>query len=303
MAYELKELGWYDEDIKSISSSISGQVMTITITLQNGNTLDTTVTLPEATDAKVTSISNAIVDNRLTTTVMLSDGNSVTSEAVDLPTVNISGKLDKVETTTTSQQAYVKNTDGTQDMVDVSFDETGQTIVKRRNDGSIDCADGTDDKQAATVGQMNTAIAAAQPYRVELIGTSGKLSVEQCNKLKADDSSYILVSPTDVSEQKVKFNKISVEGSTLTYSTETLLDSMSMTILSDGTWSIQEVVCENQSNKINELSASSTNKQYPSAKATYDADQSTLTAAKAYADSILGAEQTWLAKIDSGEGV
>ncbi len=157
MAYELKELGWYDEDIKSISSSISGQVMTITITLQNGNTLDTTVTLPEATDAKVTNISNAIVDNRLTTTVMLSDGNSVTSEAVDLPTVNISGKLDKVETTTTSQQAYVKNTDGTQDMVDVSFDETGQTIVKRRNDGSIDCADGTDNKQAATVGQLNTA--------------------------------------------------------------------------------------------------------------------------------------------------
>ena len=157
MAYELKELGWYDEDIKSISSSISGQVMTITITLQNGNTLDTTVTLPEATDAKVTNISNAIVDNRLTTTVMLSDGNSVTSEAVDLPTVNISGKLDKVETTTTSQQAYVKNTDGTQDMVDVSFDETGQTIVKRRSDGSIDCADGTDNKQAATVGQLNTA--------------------------------------------------------------------------------------------------------------------------------------------------
>lgn len=95
MAYELKELGWYDEDIKSISSSISGQVMTITITLQNGNTLDTTVTLPEATGAKVTNISNAIVDNKLTTTVMLSDGNSVTSEAVDLPIVNISGKQDK----------------------------------------------------------------------------------------------------------------------------------------------------------------------------------------------------------------
>ena len=95
MAYELKELGWYDEDIKSISSSISGQIMTITITLQNGNTLDTTVTLPEATGAKVTNISNAIVDNKLTTTVTLSDGNSVISEAVDLPTVNISGKQDK----------------------------------------------------------------------------------------------------------------------------------------------------------------------------------------------------------------
>lgn len=95
MAYELKELGWYDEDIKSISSSISGQVMTITITLQSGNTLDTTVTLPEVTGAKVTNISNAIVNNKLTTTVTLSDGNSVTSEAVDLPTVNISGKQDK----------------------------------------------------------------------------------------------------------------------------------------------------------------------------------------------------------------
>ena len=234
MAYELKELGWYDEDIKSISSSISGQVMTITITLQNDDTLDTTVTLPSSTNIKVTNISNAIVNNKLTTTVTLSDGSSVTSEAVDLPTIDISGKqdkainltgftaktvegalteakaagetastnltahignkenphevtaaqvglgnvnntsdndkpvsaaqqtaldakLDKITTATISQQAYVKNTDGTQDMVDVSFDETGNTFVKRRNDGSIDCADGTDDKQAATVGQLNTA--------------------------------------------------------------------------------------------------------------------------------------------------
>ena len=355
MAYELKELGWYDEDIKSISSSISGQVMTITITLQSGNTLDTTVTLPEATGAKVTNISNAIVNNKLTTTVTLSDGNSVTSEAVDLPTVDISGKqdkeinltgftaktvegalteakaagetastnltahinnkenphevtaaqvglgnvtntsdadkpvstaqqtaldakLDKVTAATTSQQAYAKNADGTQGMVNVG---------------------GTADDDIATVGQVN----ATEPYRVELTGTSGTLTPEQYNKLKADDSSYILLSPTEVSTQKVKFYKQETGGSILTYCSENLLDSVCITILSDRTWSIEEVTAENQSNKTTTLSASSTDSQYPSAKATYDADQTTLTAAKAYADSILGAEQTWLAKIDSGEGV
>lgn len=380
MAYELKELGWYDEDIKSISSSISGQVMTITITLQNDNTLDTTVTLPEATGAKVTNISNAIVDNKLTTTVTLSDGSSVTSEAVDLPTVNISGKqdkeinltgftaktveealteakaagetastnltthinnkenphgvtaaqvglgnvnntsdndkpvsaaqqtaldakLDKVATKTTSQQVYVKNTDGTQDMVDVSFDETGQTIVKRRNDGSIDCADGTDAKQAATVGQMNAAIANAQPYHIELTGVSGTLSVEQYNKLKADDNSYIIVSPTDVSEQKVKFYKQATNGSILTYSSENLLDGVSITILSDRTWTIEEVVAENQNNKTTTLSASSTNLQYPSAKVTYDYGQTMLTDAKAYADSLVGDINTALQTLDTGTGV
>lgn len=313
MAYELKELGWYDEDIKSISSSISGQVMTITITLQNDNTLDTTVTLPSSTDIKVTNISNAIVDNKLTTTVTLSDGSSVTSEAVDLPTVNISGKqdkeinltgftaktvegalteakaagetastnltahinnkenphgvtaaqvglgnvnntsdndkpvsaaqqtaldakLDKVATITTSQQAYVKNTDGTQDMVDVSFDETGQTIVKRRNDGSIDCADGTDAKQAATVSQLNTA------------------------------KTETLQSAKDYVDGKVQ----NLESTT---------------------------------NKKTAVNNTSTDTEYPSAKATYTYGQNILIDAKSYTDNIVGDINTLLADLDTGAGV
>ena len=355
MAYELKELGWYDEDIKSISSSISGQVMTITITIQSGNTLDTTVTLTEATGAKVTNISNAIVDNKLTTTVTLSDGNSVTSEAVDLPTVDISGKqdkeinltgftaktvegalseakaagetastnltahidnkenphevtaaqvglgnvtntsdadkpvstaqqtaldkkLDKVETTTTTRQAYIKTTDGKQGMASIG---------------------GTADNDIATVGQVNS----TQPYHIELIGTSGTLSVEQYNKLKADNNSYILLSPTDASEQKNKFYRQETSGSILTYCSENLLDSVRITILSDRTWTIEEAAAENQNNKTNTVSASSTDTQYPSAKATYTYGQNILIDAKNYTDNIVGDINTLLADLDTGSGV
>ena len=113
-------------------------------------------------------------------------------------------------------------------------------------------------------------VTSKEPYHVELTGASGTFSDEQYNKLKADYNSYILFSPTDVSTQKTKFYRQETDGSTLTYCSEYLLDSASIIIQADKTWRIVNAIAEDQSNKTDTLSASSTIKQYPSAKAVFD---------------------------------
>ena len=417
MAYELKELGWHDEDIKSISSSISGQTMTITVTLQDGSTVDTTVTLPSSTDTKVTGISNAIANNKLTTTVTLSDNTSVTSAAVDLPTVDVAGKLDKVTTTTITQQAYVKNADGTQEMIDLYASAVPNTMVLRDGQGRSKVADGVADDDIATVGQMNTAIAAAQPYHtevnnlgitilqeeyngliadknsyfvvagndtyrynyqytngdsewvygfsggengtivveltpdrklslpitrsenvsnkktsitgtgndtdypttkavvdyvaanagtayhIELSGNSGTITTEQYNALLADNDSYILHTVGVAVMRLARAVKVDGSGGSLQYQKFIGGTARTISIEASGAWTKTETTYQSESQLTTTLSSSSTDTQYPSAKATYDADQATLTAAKEYADSILGTEQAWLQKISTGEGV
>ena len=49
----------------------------------------------------------------------------------------------------------------------------------------------------------------------------------------------------------------------------------------------EEIYAENPKNRTDVLNAQSTNKQYPTAKATYDADQATLTAANNYTDTAI----------------
>lgn len=126
-----------------------------------------------------------------------------------------------------------------------------------------------------------------EPYHVELIGTSGTLSDEQYSKLKADDNSYILFSHAAANTQKIKFYRKETDGSTLTYCSEILLDSASIIIFGDKAWRKNEAVAEDQKNKTDVLNAQSTDTQYPTAKATYDADQATLTAANNYTDTAI----------------
>lgn len=381
MAYELKELGWYDEDIKLISATILEQTMTITIELQNGNTLDTTVTLPDATSVKVTGISNAIAENKLTTTVTLSDGTSVNSAAVDLPTTDISGKqdkainltgfiaktvegalteakaagetaatnltthigdkenphgvtaaqiglgnventsdadkpvstaqqaaldakLDKVETTTTTTQAYVKTANGSQAMLDVG---------------------GTASENIALVGQT-------EPYHITLTGDTGNITREQYDKLKADDRAYVHETNYDVILIKTQdigsdlfFDAVhsdslySLRVSTIDLSYRLRLSTLERTINKvdeiTGTGDVNEYpstkavvdyVKENAeitTNKTTTVNVDSTDTQYPSAKATYTYGQTVLTSAKSYTDTQVGNINTLLTALNTGEGV
>ena len=137
-------------------------------------------------------------------------------------------------------------------------------------------------------------------YHIELSGTSGgTLTTDEYNGLLNDVNSYILHTNGPV----FKYVRTLAANGSLQYQNVVSNRAKYITITAAGAWTYGEVPFESENNKTTALSSSSTNTQYPSAKATYDADQATLTAAKSYADSILGAEQTWLQKIDSGEGV
>lgn len=139
----------------------------------------------------------------------------------------------------------------------------------------------------------------SEPYHVELSGTSGTLTTEQYNGLLNDVNSYILHTNGPV----FKYIRNLTANGSLQYQNVVSNIARYISITSAGAWTFGSIILENDSNKTTTLNSSSTNTQYPSAKATYDADQATLTAAKSYADSILGAEQAWLQKITTGEGV
>lgn len=139
---------------------------------------------------------------------------------------------------------------------------------------------------------------AGEPYHID-IGTSvvGSITQEQFDGLDADINSYVI-------RDGLKLSRIGELGNNLIYQVINGLEVRKVVFYqSDLQYSTMLFRLETPGNKTNTLSSSSTDTQYPSAKAAYDSDQTTLTAAKSYADSILGAEQAWLQKIDTGEGV
>ena len=142
---------------------------------------------------------------------------------------------------------------------------------------------------------------AASAYHVELNGASGTLTEDQVNKLVADTDSYVLY--TDANSNTYKLCRNILTPNALTYSVVVNEQEYRVMItLATYEWQYTKVELQNAADRVSAIGTGST-VMYPNTKAVYDADQATLTAAKAYADSILGAEQTWLAKIDSGEGV
>lgn len=127
---------------------------------------------------------------------------------------------------------------------------------------------------------------APSAYHVELTDSdSGStLSVEQYNALKADVNSYILLEngPT------FRLTRVlTTDYGAMQYQNVTGNIARSVSITDAGVWTFNSETVELTSNKTTTLSASSTNTQYPSAEATYNADQSTLAAAKSYTDTAI----------------
>lgn len=143
---------------------------------------------------------------------------------------------------------------------------------------------------------------ASSAYYIRLNGTDGgNIGETEFNKLSADNGSYILLK---IGAYEYKLCRNAESTTDLRYSVVNDVEEYTVIILaSDYSWSVQVITLENTANRVTEIKASSADEEYPSAAATYTYGQTVLTDAKSYADSILGAEQTWLAKIDSGEGV
>ena len=179
-------------------------------------------------------------------------------------------KLDKVATTTVTKQAYVKNADGTQRMVNIG---------------------GTADDDIATKKQVADAINAAKPYHFTYEwGTV--LTAEQKAGIQNDPNCYFFVTMSD--GVTYQYRRAAVEGNRYYFmamhaytqheSGEVIdVGQMFVEITTGGDRIISEsILAESLKNKTDVLNEQSTDNQYPTAKATYDADQATLTAAKPY---------------------
>lgn len=171
----------------------------------------------------------------------------------------VSDKLDKVATTTTTKQAYVKNADGTQGMANIG---------------------GTADDDIATVEQVK----AVEPYHISLIGNSGQITQDEYNTLKADTNSYIIHNYYG-SPQKLKYVR-RLSGSPAYYIVNNGFYN-ELNITANRQWSITSTELEKNSNKTTALSSTSTDGQYPSAKAAYDYGQTVLNEAKSYTDTAI----------------
>ena len=185
-----------------------------------------------------------------------------------------SGKLDKTVGETTLPQAYVKNADGTQGMANIG---------------------GTADNDIATKKQVEDAISAAEPYHFTYEwGTV--LTAEQKAGIQNDPDCYFYATNDGVT---VKYKRSGVEGNRYyfmgmhaytQYEAGGLINVgqvfVDITAQND-IIQTEEIYAENPKNKTDVLNVQSTDSQYPTAKATYDADQSTLNDAKAYTDTAI----------------
>lgn len=388
----------YTLNYESATVPTVGQVLTLT----NANFSRTPIVGDEFVLMEVVNTKDTYFNNMEVLTV----GDTTCTAKIMSFTDITSGKLDKVTSATSVRQAYVKNTNGVQAMVDLHVNAKPNTIVLRDGQGKAKIADGTADDDIANVGQMNTAIAAAQPYHITLTGYTGTVTQDQYNKLKADDRSYIIFSnddivltkgkqglgyyastgiaqwaltiqaslsytcavinientgnkktsiigdgnDTDYPTTKAVVDYVAANGAkpyyvtltgtsgtltteqynglvadnnsyivcdssnfvrafynsasgTLTYSHSSDTQLQYITIYGSRNWDFSAVDLQETKYRTETISDSSDDKHYPSARATYDYGQTVLTAAKSYADSILGAEQAWLQKITTGEGV
>ena len=180
-------------------------------------------------------------------------------------------KIDKVATTTATKQAYVKNADGTQGMVNIG---------------------GTADDDIATKKQVADAISAAEPYYFTYQwGTV--LTAEQKAGIQNDPDCYFYATLNGVT---YRYRRVAVEGnryyftSMHAYESDKVIDVGQVFVeitTGDDRIVSESIYAESLKNKTDVLNAQSTNNQYPTAKATYDADQATLTAANNHTDTAI----------------
>lgn len=130
-------------------------------------------------------------------------------------------------------------------------------------------------KLGCTMTELIDAVNAAsgsssEPYHIEVTAVSGNLTTDQYNSLKADANSYILYTSGSFKYMFKRMYEATSSGN-MTYSCVGGNTSLLLSI--NGTtraFSISSIALERQSNKVTSLSSSSTNTQYPSAKAVVD---------------------------------
>lgn len=270
----------YIEIYESSSVPVVGQALTLTNTnfarvpvanqyfglLEVVNTKDTyysvckilsvDTTTCSAKVVAVTQIAQNVQDNLETHINDTDNPHNVTKVQVGLGNVNntsdknkpistaqqaaLDDKLDKVKTITETKQVYVKNADGTQGMSNVG---------------------GTTDDDIATVGQVN----ATEPYHITLPNSTGKVTQDQYDKLAADDRAYVYYTYYTLILAKTKNG-----DSGLTFTATIATMQYRLSINKNLSYSFISFDLEQKNNKVDEISGSGTNYNYPTTKAVVD---------------------------------
>lgn len=257
----------YKSNYESATVPTVGQVLTLT----NANFSRTPVVgdvfqLMEVVNTKDTYANNMEI---------LTVGDTTCTAKIMSFTDITSGKLDKTVGETTLPQAYVKNADGTQGMVNIG---------------------GAADDDIATKKQVADAVSAAEPYHFTYEwGTV--LTAEQKAGIQNDPNCYFFVTMSD--GVTYQYRRAAVEGNRYYFmamhaytqheSGEVIDVGQMFVEITTGYDRIisESILAESLKNRTDVLNAQSTDNQYPTAKATYDADQATLTAANNHTDTAI----------------
>ncbi len=109
-------------------------------------------------------------------------------------------------------------------------------------------------------------VALESTYHITLTSTSGNLELEQYNALKADDNSYILYNPGPAFKLTKTYTSSSGE---MKYQKVLGNTAYIITIQPSGAYAFSSIVLQDTTQKVTTIDGSSTDTQYPSAKAVY----------------------------------
>ena len=109
-------------------------------------------------------------------------------------------------------------------------------------------------------------VALESTYHITLTSTSGNLEPEQYNALKADDNSYILYNPAPAFKLTKTYTSSSGE---MKYQKVLGNTAYIITIQPSGAYAFSSIVLQDTTQKVTTIDGSSTDTQYPSAKAVY----------------------------------
>lgn len=113
-------------------------------------------------------------------------------------------------------------------------------------------------------------VALESTYSTTLTGTSGTLTQEQYDNLNGDNASYIWYKDSDTDTIPMRLTKTYTSTKILSYqvvSNGTLI--VATLVKTNLSWSVSKISLESTSNKVTIINNSSTDTQYPSAKAVY----------------------------------
>ena len=148
------------------------------------------------------------------------------------------------------------------DSSDIQYPSTG-AVIKYVGD-QVKVKDVTLD--GTSIVNEQGIVALESTYHITLTSTSGNLEPEQYNALKADDNSYILYNPGPAFKLTKTYTSSSGE---MKYQKVLGNTAYIITIQPSGAYTFSSIVLQDTTQKVTTINNSSTDTQYPSAKAVY----------------------------------